>query len=675
MRAWLTPPRRRLGWGLLAGVVVLLALGVVLRLRLGAVCQARLTRATGHRVLVSGTALGAGGVVLTGLQVFGAPPFDADPLARIDRVQVRLGGGRGLFSPSEVLIDGLELEYLSAGSLNNVGAPKGGGSSGGPGGPRIVVRSGRLRGTLRPAQGPQVLLRVRSVTGEITPSGARTASLQGVVAELAGWASVTVPELVVRNDAAGTSARADGAALAIPGGGNLIEELAVNVLLTPGHAEVSVTREPGPGKPRAVPRLRATFRADGQGGQLGVDAAELALHPLHPLLDRLGLTLDETRADVHLLASLESGRAQIPYELDLRVRGLEVHHPGIDGTGWKGLSAELHASGALAPASPDGGPRVVVDRGELEAFGVRLGVSGWTELGPLPRGSISVKSPAPLACGRLLPAQPGPVQEALSGLRLAGNLGLSAALGFDAAAWDSLTLDLELEPLCEVVSEPRVLSDLLHALKGGHAPPGETAALPLGKYHPDFAPLAKMPAHLPAAFLTAEDGRFFNHAGFDLEMIRRALAHDLEMQTFAKGGSTITQQLAKNLFLSPSRTLARKLEETVLAWRLETLLSKNRTLELYLNVIELGPHIHGVKQAARAYFGKDLEELRPIESAHLAALTPNPRGLARRFRDGRVDEGWMHRLQDLLGMMNRSGRLSRSDLAAARSGRLTLRKI
>jgi monofunctional biosynthetic peptidoglycan transglycosylase len=184
-----------------------------------------------------------------------------------------------------------------------------------------------------------------------------------------------------------------------------------------------------------------------------------------------------------------------------------------------------------------------------------------------------------------------------------------------------------------------------------------------------------MPAHLMAAFLTAEDGRFFAHRGFDLEMIRRALAHDLEMRSFAKGGSTITQQLAKNLFLPQSRTLARKMEETVLAWRLQTLMPKKRVLELYLNVIELGPNIRGVKQAARAYFGKELGDLRPIESAHLAALTPNPQGLARRFRDGRVDDGWMQRLYDLLGMMNRSGRLSRSDLSAARAGKLTLRKI
>jgi membrane peptidoglycan carboxypeptidase len=152
------------------------------------------------------------------------------------------------------------------------------------------------------------------------------------------------------------------------------------------------------------------------------------------------------------------------------------------------------------------------------------------------------------------------------------------------------------------------------------------------------------------------------------------LVQNLETRTFGRGASTITQQLAKNLFLTPHRTLARKLEETVLAWRLHHLLGKDRILELYLNVIDLGPGIHGVRQASRAYFGKELQQLRPIESAYLAALTPNPHVLARRFRDGHVDDGWRQRLFDLLAMMKRSGRLSAEDLAAARASRLVLRK-
>jgi membrane peptidoglycan carboxypeptidase len=158
-------------------------------------------------------------------------------------------------------------------------------------------------------------------------------------------------------------------------------------------------------------------------------------------------------------------------------------------------------------------------------------------------------------------------------------------------------------------------------------------------------------------------------------MIRRALAHDMEIGSLAKGASTITQQLAKNLFLGPERTLSRKLAELVLGWRLDETVRKEEQLELYLNVIELGPGIRGVKRAAEVYFGKPVAKLTPLESAHLAALTPNPLGYARRFREGRVDDGWLHRLYDLLGMMKRSGRLSAAELNSARQSRLTLRRI
>jgi monofunctional biosynthetic peptidoglycan transglycosylase len=236
-------------------------------------------------------------------------------------------------------------------------------------------------------------------------------------------------------------------------------------------------------------------------------------------------------------------------------------------------------------------------------------------------------------------------------------------------------MDVEVAPLCEVRREATALASMLPALLKPRANDQPPSSLPLGFLHPDFVPLAQMPKHLPSAFLTSEDSKFFHHRGFDMDMIRHALAQDVENRSFDRGASTITQQLAKNLFLTHRRTLARKLEEAVLTWRLEKLLSKDRVLELYLNVIELGPGIRGVKQAAHAYFGKDVADLTPLESAHLAALTPNPHVLARRFRDGQVDEGWQQRLYDLLGIMKRHGRLSAAELATARTSRLFLRDL
>jgi hypothetical protein len=666
--------RRRARWAALAGGGLLVVCGLLLlvQTRLAVAIEGRILRTTGHRASVGSASLRGRTVVARDVIVFGAPPFDAEPLARIERLEVRLGGSRGFWSPADLLADGVEVEYLGTGTIDNVGRASSSGSGSGGSAPRVRVRRGRLRGMIHPARGPRVYLRARDFSLDVGPEGDRSVALEGVVAEVAGWLTAALPELVVNSEPHGAiTVHGESASLAVPGGGPLVEELTVDGSWSPRKAELAVTREPGAGRPKASPRVRANFRADDQGAQLSLDAGDLALRPLHAWLDRMGLLVDGTRADLHLLASLEGSRTEVPFELDVRARGLDVHNPAIDNRPWRDFPVELHATGAFEPSTS----KLRLDPSELDAAGLRLTVDGWSELGATPRGSWRVRTPAPLACGRLLAEVPQPVREALGGMKLAGNLGLAVSVGFDAAAWDTLSLDLRIDPLCEVTSEPTALAELLPTLRGRVAPPSGGPPLPVGKYDPDFAPLAKMPAHLPAAFLTAEDGRFFSHHGFDLEMIRRALAHDLEMRAFAKGGSTIVQQLAKNLFLVQSRTLARKLEETVLAWRLATLIDKRRLLEIYLNVIELGPGIRGVKQAARAYFGKELSALRPIESAHLAALTPNPAGLARRFRDGRVDDGWLQRLYDLLGMMNRSGRLSRSDLATARAGTLTLRKI
>jgi hypothetical protein len=656
-----------------AGLLVLGLLLLLGRARLISGIEARILRSTGHRASVGSASLRWRTVVAREVIVFGAAPFDAEPLARIERLEVRLGGARGFWSPADLLVDGVEVEYLGTGTVDNVGRAPSGGSNGSSGpAPRLRVRHGRLRGVLHPPHAPRVHLRARDFSLDVGPDGARSIAVEGLVAEVAGWLTATIPQLVINSEPRGAvTVHGESASLAVPGGGPLVEELTVQGSWSPRKSALMVSREPGVGRPKASPRVRATFRADEQGAQLEVDAGDLALRPLHAWFDRMGLLVDGTRADLHLLASLDGAGLEVPFELDLRARGLDVHNPSIDTRPWRGLAVDLHASGAVEP----GTRRLKLKAGELDALGLRLSLAGWTELGPVPRGSWTVRTPAPLACARILPAAPEPVREALGGLKLAGNLGVSVSVGFDAAAWDTLSLDVRIDPLCDVASEPTALAAILGTLRGGGPPPDGTTTLALGSYHPDFAPLARMPPHLSAAFLTAEDGRFFNHNGFDLEMIRRALAHDLEMRSFAKGGSTIVQQLAKNLFLVQSRTLARKLEETVLAWRLATLLDRKRLLEIYLNIIEMGPNIRGVKQAARAYFGKEVTALRPIESAHLAALTPNPAGLARRFRDGRVDDGWLQRLYDLLGMMNRSGRLSRSDLATARAGTLTLRKI
>ena len=152
---------------------------------------------------------------------------------------------------------------------------------------------------------------------------------------------------------------------------------------------------------------------------------------------------------------------------------------------------------------------------------------------------------------------------------------------------------------------------------------------------------------LKRAVLVAEDDAFWRHEGVDFEQLQESLEIDWSRGRLARGGSTITQQLAKNLYLSPSKNPVRKLRELILARRLEAELTKSRILELYLNVIEWGDGVYGVEAAARAYFHRSALTLGANESALLAAAIVNPR----LFNPGRPTAQLVRRQQLILRRM------------------------
>lgn len=139
-----------------------------------------------------------------------------------------------------------------------------------------------------------------------------------------------------------------------------------------------------------------------------------------------------------------------------------------------------------------------------------------------------------------------------------------------------------------------------------------------------WTPWTSMSASLKRAVVVAEDAEFFFHDGFSEREIRAAIEKAIERRELPRGASTITQQLAKNLWLSPSRNPLRKVEEALLTKQLEQNLTKRRILEIYLNVAEFGPGIYGAEAASRAYFGKSAAGLSVRESAALAASLPKP---------------------------------------------------
>lgn len=146
------------------------------------------------------------------------------------------------------------------------------------------------------------------------------------------------------------------------------------------------------------------------------------------------------------------------------------------------------------------------------------------------------------------------------------------------------------------------------------------------KINQKWVPLGAVSPFLIKAVLIGEDDKFWQHEGFDYEAMQKAIEKDIKAKKFKLGGSTISQQLTKNLYLSPSKNPVRKLREAIITYRMEKAISKKRILELYLNVAEWGDRgVFGIEAASRHYYGKSASMLNPEESARLASVLPNPR--------------------------------------------------
>jgi len=190
------------------------------------------------------------------------------------------------------------------------------------------------------------------------------------------------------------------------------------------------------------------------------------------------------------------------------------------------------------------------------------------------------------------------------------------ALGFASAAYIYLTL-----PDVRILRTQNPQTTAFIELRAQQA---EARGEPVRKVQ-RWVTYGRISSQLKRAVLVAEDSAFWQHDGVDYQQLKESFETNLERMEFARGASTITQQLAKNLYLSPSKNPLRKLRELLIARRLEAELSKQRILELYLNVIEWGNGIYGAEAAARSYFGKPAADLTPGEAALLAASIPNTR--------------------------------------------------
>ena len=261
----------------------------------------------------------------------------------------------------------------------------------------------------------------------------------------------------------------------------------------------------------------------------------------------------------------------------------------------------------------------------------------------------------------ILNAFPLGLFESLEGLKVSGKVKYALNFYLDSKEPDSVKFDSGLTPKnfkilkwgktnLQKINEPFVYTPYEYGKP--------MRDIMIGPSNPNFTPLSQISSNFKNAILTSEDPSFFSHKGFVSESIRKSFAINFKEKKFVRGGSTISMQLVKNVFLSRKKTLARKAEEILIVWLIENnrLVSKNRMLEVYFNIIEMGQNVYGIGEATRHYFGKSPSELNIGEGIFLANIVPRPKIALFKFRgDGGLKDYMYNYFQYIGNIMARRG--------------------
>ena len=312
------------------------------------------------------------------------------------------------------------------------------------------------------------------------------------------------------------------------------------------------------------------------------------------------------------------------------------------------------------------GSELTVTSSEAHFGEVRAELSGQVETAP-GRRHIEGRLRVPLSgCQSVLEAMPNGLLPLVRGMRLSGSFGIDLQVRYDLKAPRDTRVVLAVQNECRVQDVPLELSPHKFErpfLREVKAPDGSAVSVESGPGTSSWVSIDDMSRHMESAVLICEDSRFHAHAGFDFRALEDAIKDDLKQGRFARGASTVSMQLAKNLYLGKEKTLGRKLQEALLTMLLEQQLDKRRILELYLNVVELGPGLYGVGDAAQYYFATPARALTLGQSLYLASLLPNP--MYSRFGpNGKLNAGWLTYLHRLMHIAHKIKRIDDAELQA-----------
>jgi hypothetical protein len=403
----------------------------------------------------------------------------------------------------------------------------------------------------------------------------------------------------------------------------------------------------GTGGDRTSLTLRALVPTDTGDSSITLDGGPVALSVLGVHEGAMGL-VDVEHATVGGRATLRlaGDGSALTFDLEGTARNVSIQQSSLASDLVRRIDVQLTARGTLDDAGTL----------RLDDFGTTFGVlhlagSGVLEQHP-DHALVSFGFELPSAtCQSLIDSIPTALLPDLQGTRWAGTLGARGRFALDTRDPQALELSYEIQDQCRAVEVP---SELARAhfkqpfRQRIYLPDGSTAEQASGPGSVNWTSLAEISPYMQVAVMTTEDGAFPYHHGFNVAAIKASIIANIKARRFVRGASTITMQLAKNLFLTRKKTLSRKLEEVVLTDYLEQVFSKDELMELYLNVVEFGPAVYGITAASEYYFGRTPSELNVAECLFLSSLLPSPRryGAMRDLEE--VPESWMRGLHNLM---------------------------
>lgn len=390
--------------------------------------------------------------------------------------------------------------------------------------------------------------------------------------------------------------------------------------------------------------------------ELAMDA--FALGKIPEVLARLPVVASEQATVAGRLAiDFAEGKADLDGEL--AVAGLHVSHPMLAAGIVRdvGFTADLRAS--LDPQAR----QLTIERAVLSRNGVSLTLEGelvHTEAVETRRYRLRAYTPK-VACQDVLEAIPVELAPSLEGFRMGGTFELDVQADIAFSDLDAATLGGKVDlNRCRIKKVPARVS--ASRLDGGFSHrvvmlDGSERIVRLYPGTPSYTPLDQISPNMVAAVLTTEDGGFWRHSGFLPSQFSEAMRRNLKAGRIRLGASTITMQMVKNVLLSHERTFSRKLQELFLTWYVERTLTKQRIMEIYLNVIEFGPGIYGVTHAASHYFAKTPQQLNSLEAAYLALMLPSPVRRHVHYCKGAPSRGFDVKLRRIHQLMHARGHI------------------